>query len=167
MTAYTPLTPISLAVAMELQRRAQANPEITILEALQGLLEDRPNLDLQGAKPVCAQINDLMDVTAPPPDRARMVLMVALPGNTGVLFTASEILLSDVKLLPRSPVLHMAAKLAASMDQSWEEFRKAVCSIPVTEPNRIVGANGIPFDRRPAAGPTPAQLKDFLPGGRP
>ena len=61
-----PLTPITLAFAQELAVRAQARPDITLLEALENILRDRPTLDAKGFEPVCAQINDLVDITTPP-----------------------------------------------------------------------------------------------------
>lgn len=161
-----PLTPITLAFAQELAVRAQARPDITLLEALENILRDRPTLDAKGFEPVCAQINDLVDITTPPHDRARMVLLIALPGHRGVLFTASELMLSDAILLPHSPVAAMAAKLAAAMDPKWESFRKAAEACPVPTPHRtLLAPSGLPAERIAASGPTPGNIQDFLPGG--
>jgi len=160
-----PLTHITLAFAQELAVRAQARPDITLLEALENILRDRPTLDAKGFEPVCAQVNDLIDVTTPPYDRARMVLLMALPGHRGMLFTASELPLCEAILLPHSPIAAMAAKLAAAMDPKWESFRAAAESCPVPMPNRtILTPNGLPAERFAASGPTPGNIQDFLPG---
>lgn len=163
MLPFRPFHPSVLAIAQELERRAIANPEISPLEAIQGLLNERPPLDIQGYTTMAHQINDLMGIANPPDDQIRLGLMLFLPGRRGSLFTAQHLPLRDALFFKQPMCMTMTPALAASLDAKWDEVLKVIENMPLP-PAPLVNGSGVPIEaKHPAAsGPVPENIQKFM-----
>lgn len=163
MIPFLPFHPAVLAIAQELERQALANPGINTLEAVQGLIESRPHLDVQGYTTMAHQINDLMGIANPPDDQIRLGLMLFLPDRRGSLFTAQHLPLRDALFFKEPMCMRMVPALAASLDAKWDEVLKVVETMPLP-PTPLVNGSGMPIEaKHPAAsGPLPENIQQFM-----
>ncbi len=164
MKKFLPFYPVVLAFAQELQRRSQEDPQSTLQGVVQAMLDERPNLNVSETTPLTSQMNDLMRLAEPGSDDLRLALMVFLPGRRGCLFTMQDIPVVEVQQFKSSPIQQVGGSLAAALDQNWNEVLQVVETIPVPQPLRIVGANGLPPEthHRSAQGPQPSDIEKFL-----
>lgn len=163
MIPYRPFHPLVLAIAQELQRRSDEQLDANPLKSLAAILEQRPNLDVDGHATLAAQINDLMRISQPSEDRLRLALMLFLPHRRGTLFTSTEMLLRDALFFPAPPCGQMAGRLAANLDAEWGKVLAVLQNMPLP-PRPLVGADGVPAEAHhpAAAGPLPENIRDFL-----
>lgn len=166
MVPFRPLHPLILAIAQELQRRADEQLDASPLLSLKALLEERPPLDVKGHETLAAQINDLMQISQPKDDQVRLALMLFLPHRRGTLFTVSNMGLTEATLAVYPPCGPMAAPLAASLDAMWPKIQAMLQSIPLPPQPLILpsGANPLPPEtHHPAAtGPLPENIQQFM-----
>jgi hypothetical protein len=163
--AYEPISMLALSVAFEIERRAKEQPDLTLLAILENILNEKPVLGSEAVAKRTQMVNDLLGLASPDDDKARMILIMALPQAGGIMFTATDILMSDVILIPGCPVMNMANHLAKSIAPQWPQFRKAAELLRVILPKgpHIAGADGLPLERLPRAQAGPENIQNFLP----
>lgn len=160
MIPFRPFHPLVLAIAQELQRRMDEQIGANPLESLKAILEERPALDVKGHATLAAQINDLMGLSCPTEDVARLALCLFLPGRRGTLFTANEMLLRDILFFPACPVAGMAEALVTNMEATWPKVIGVVKNMPLPAPVLV----GVPPEAHhpAAAGPMPQNIQQFM-----
>ena len=166
MVPFRPFRPLVLAIAMELQRRADEQLDANPLESLKALLEERPQLDVQAHETLAAQINDLMAIAQTPDDQIRLGLMLFLPHRRGTLFTAQEMGLVEAMTIRFPPCGAMAGRMAGGLDAEWPKVLGILQSLPLP-PAPLVLPSGVrplpPEAHHPAAaGPLPENIQQFM-----
>ena len=166
MVPFLPLHPGVLAIAQEIQRRANEDPTRSILDHLSDIVTERPPLNILDYTKLAAQVNDLMDIAQPSGDRLRLALMVFLPHRRGTLFTASEMRLIEAITVQFPPLSGMAGRLGTSLDASWPKIVEILQSLPLPPPALVLpsGANPLPPETHhpAAAGPIPVNIQQFM-----
>jgi len=166
MVPFRPFHPLILAIAQELQRRADEQLDANPLQSLKAMLEERPPLDVKGHETLAAQINDLMKISQPKDDQVRLAPMLFLPHRRGTLFTVNNMGLVDALLATYPPCGRMAAPLAASLDAMWPKIQALLQTIPLPPQPLILpsGGNPKPIETHhpAAAGPLPENIQQFM-----
>jgi hypothetical protein len=157
------INPLALALALEITRRMEANPEATLEEMMRTLTEEKPNLDLDPR--IATQLNDMLGISTVPPDRIRIALLVMMPEHRGMLFVRKEMEVTCARLLVESPLKALASVLAKEIDAAWPRFRSDLdrIAVPAADP-QILDQGGAPIERhhRAASGPTRLDVEGFI-----
>jgi len=122
--ATTPylLTPLSLAIVIELQKRAVETPEASLLDLLATMAQERRPLPIDAARALATKLNDYQVLTTPPPGSANLFLGIAFPDGKLIL-APKPLSLAKLQLALVSPLEDLAAGLGQAMGKQWDRIQ--------------------------------------------
>ena len=117
-------TPLGVALLLEVQDRAAKDPELSILDLLESMVQERPALPLDLGAQLSQKINGFQMLCAPAQGTANLFLGLALPD--GQLFLVpSEVSLAKLELALTCPVEEIAVAMAQAMAKQWDRVQAA------------------------------------------
>ena len=139
-----PLSPLGLALLMEINARALQSPETSILDILQGMVNDKPALALEAGRALADKLNDLQVLTFPEPGTANIFLGLAFPDGKLVL-VPNIMSLNEIIFAITSPLEMIGSSMGIAMSRQWDRIQEAAKTQAVDCPAiALVDANGTP-----------------------